>query len=247
MPSIRAGLVWGIMGWLALASIIVAQDSRIQVEPSQWWSDVEKVEDTLRSGKWKSGAKKAQRLVDEVVRKSWRGPELKKVLSRLALLQAIAEANLGKDREAIWHWHVACNLDFRVRKTDFSGWGEAGKLLLEYPLRKRGGVPVGFDPLKPALTDHVRPPAVQRQAVPPVVLENTGAALDHRGDLEVEVIVDQDGVLHHPVVLSELNPVIVYATLQSLFERKPFIPGTVNGEARDFVFDITVQYHVERW
>lgn len=86
-------------------------------------------DELLRKHKWRSARRETRKLADQVIGKGWYGPELGRILAELALFEAIADANLGRDREAIWYWHVATNLDSAVRSRDLGRYGEAGKLL----------------------------------------------------------------------------------------------------------------------
>ena len=236
------------LGATLLPQTAGAQGDRAHVDPSRWWPQVERADETVRSGRWKAGRRQVDRLTEEVLGSSWFGPDLRKILAQAAFLKAVVEANLENDREAIWYWHVACNLDFRLRTTDFEPWGEAGDLLLEHPLRQQGAVPVLFDPPVSHGDGPVTRPGWPRDPVTPTILNNTGAAQEHQGDFEVELIIDQDGRPHYPVVIStHIHPVITLATLRALLIMKPFDPGTVGGAPRDMITRVRVQYHVERW
>ena len=233
--------------------MLVAQTLRSNLDdhvpPAKYQEELENVEESLRNHKWKTGLRQARRLTDTVVRRSWYGKELKQMLSELALYQAVAEANLGRRDDALWHWHIAQNLDFKIRQRDLAPYGEAGKLLYEFPLRARGEVPTGFVvpetyPTGPRL-DRPRKPEMP---TPPTVLNNTGAAIEGSGDFKAEVIIDENGEFHQPVVLSPyLHPIVIYASLEWLRKWAPFEPALFEGEPADFMDEITVQFHVSRW
>lgn len=242
-------LLFVVISTLLLPLAVSAQDSRkIHVDPSKWWPELERVEELARDHRFKPARRAIDRLTEKVLGSSWFGPDLRKVLARLAFLDAVTEANLGNDREAIWAWHMACNLDFKLRKVDFAPWGKAGDLLLEHPLRQRAQVPILFDQPVSAGAGRIVRPEWPRNPVTPTILNNTGAAQEHQGDFEVELIIDKEGRPHHPVVIStHIHPVVTYATLRMLPTMKPFDPGTVDGEDRDMVSLVRVRYFVERW
>lgn len=243
-------LVPGLVLVLALSVAASARggDHKIHVDPSKWWPELEKVEETARAGRYKAARRTLDRLTEDVLGSSWFGPDLRKILARLAFLDAVARANLGQDREAIWTWHMACNLDFKLRQEDFGPWGKAGDLLLEHPLRRRGQVPIIFDQPVSAPGRARTSPQWPRSPVTPTILNNTGAAQEHQGDFEVELIIDQDGRPHQPVVIStHIHPVVTYATLRAILTMKPFTPGSAEGEIRDMVTVVRVRYFVERW
>jgi hypothetical protein len=233
-----------------LAALLAAEPTRAQkshVPASQWWPEVREIDAQLRRHRWKPARKQARKLAETVSRRSWYGRDLGKVLAELSLYQAVAEANLGLRREAIWHWHMASNLDLAMRRRDLSPYGDAAKLLLEFPLRGRGQVPAPFRTRRPPPGSRVEPPELPDIEAYPV-FNNTGATLEGSGDFKAELIIDRAGALHQPVVLSDhLNPVIVFHVLNQLPELPPFQPVRYDGEPSDTVFVLTVRFHVVRW
>ena len=230
---------------LVMLSPAPAPAQKEHVAASEWWPDVKKVEKTVRSERWKTAQKQAHKLAEEILGRSWYGPDLRRILAELALFQAVAEANLGDQRAAVWHWHMANNLDFKTRMRDLAPYGSAAKLLLEHPLRDHREVPVGFKIVRPS--ESFERPVMPRQWATPEIVNNTGAAIEGSGDCNVELIVDERGVLHHPVLLStHLHPVVIYETLDHMRELR-LEPARVDGEPADFVFLLTVKFHVIRW
>lgn len=235
--------------WLAAAGGL-AQDRTGHVEPSKWRPEVDKIDATLRKGRYKAGLQQARKLAGEVTTRSWHGRDLRQILADLAFYQAVAAANLGSKREAIWYWHVAWNLDFKTSQRDLSPYGEAGKLLREFPLRDEDAVPAGFDVRRgPHHGVRLDPPRGPELRARPTIVNNTGAALAGSGDCRVEFIVDENGTIHQPVSLSpHLHPIVVYAVLQWMLEKlPPFEPLRLDGEAHDSLFKLTIRFHVERW
>ena len=242
-----ANWLLGCLGFLLVTATATAQGSRDHIAPSAWWPDIEEVQATVEKGRWKLASKRVTRLEEDVLRRSWHGPELKKVLTELAFLQAVTLANLNQDRRAVWYWHMAINLDFRVAKRDLSPYDRAPRLLLEFPLRRKGEIPIAFDPM-PGYGADVQPAQMPRLNYTPAVLNNTGAALEHRGDLHLEAIIDQDGLPHQPVLVSShLHPVILYAGMKYIFELPAFEPARIQGKPGDLKMDLRIQFEVNRW
>ena len=255
MPSRRHVLLISaaLLAWLVSAPGPRAQTLSSNVDghvpPGEYQKELEEAEESLRQHKWKAGLRKARRLAETLTLRSWYGKELGRMLSELALFQAVAEANLGKREEALWHWHIAQNLSFKMRNRDLSPYDEASKLLLEFPLRKLGEVPVGFVvpdtyPGGPIMKSARQP----EKSSWPTVLNNTGAALEGSGNFHAEVIVDKKGHLHQPVVTStHLHPIVIYSSLEWLREISPFRPALFEGEPSDDLYKVTVQFQVSRW
>ncbi len=234
-----------LVGLLATAGPAAAQKGHVPT--SEWWPEVKEIEGQLRRHKWKPGRKQARKLAETVAGQSWYGRDLGKILGELSLYRAVAEANLGLDREALWHWHMASNLDPALRRRDLSLYGDAARLLYEFPLRGSGEVPLPFVRRPPPPGARLeRPGTPEMRAIP--VFNNTGATLEGSGDCKVELIIDQDGAPHQPVVTSDyLNPVVVYHVLESLPGLPPFRPLRYDGEGEDALLLLTVQFEVSRW
>ncbi len=214
---------------------------------SQWQGELEKIDAKLRAGKWKRGKNDARRLAEEISRQGWYGVELRRILADLAFYQAAGAANLGRNEEAIWYWHMAQNVDPRVRKKDFAPYGEAAKLLREFPLRKRGGAPARFRVVRAGYGKKFSHPAPADDWAPSILL-NPGAKLEGAKNIKVELIVDRHGKPHHPVVVSTyLHPVVVYSALDSLRTMPPFQPAQDSGEPVDSLFEFTASFKFSRW
>lgn len=220
-----------------------------KIHPTEVQEELEKVDAQLRSGKWKTALRHAQRVTETVLTRTWYGKEIRRMLSELALYQAVAEANLGRRDDAIWHWHIAQNLDFRMRRRDLAPYGKAGKLLREFPLRALGEVPVTFSvpetyPGGPRLDRAVGP----KLSSFPTVVNNTGAAQEGTGDFHAELLIDEQGRIRQPVVITtHLHPIIIYASLEWLREMPLFKPAQFKGEPADSLEKFIIRFKVSRW
>lgn len=218
-----------------------------QRDTTEWWPEVEKVVSVLDEQKWKLARTKARKLADKVAGRSWYGPDLDRVMAELDFARAVAEANLGNDRVALWYWHMASNLDFRLRRRDLAPYGEAAKLFAEFPLRRRGEVPPGFVVPESSPTTPETPPK-KPDYEPPVILNNTAAAQENPADAHVEVVIDEEGRLHHPVVVSDyLNPILIHALLEWLLDFPPCEPRRIDGEPAATLYDFSIAFRYRRW
>jgi hypothetical protein len=211
---------------------------------SEWWPQVDLVDGSLRNGKWKYARKKAENLGTTILRESWNDRELTAILAELALYQAVAEANLDRREDAIWHWHTALNLDPKLQDRDFSEYGNSGRLFVEFPLRNRGEMPPGFQNAAPDSPGLVTMPRAPNAKMPPV-LNNTGANRQGSGDFEVDLVVDHRGDLHQPVVISRhLHPIVIYATLEWLHGMPAFEPARIKDRPVSAVSPLVVAFQV---
>ena len=251
LKTILPGAVILLTALSGAAGVTSAQGGKSHITSSKWWPELEEVDETLRKHRFKASLKQVRKLATEVTRRSWHGHDLQQILADLAFYQAVAAANLDLDRQAIWYWHVAWNLDFKMSKRDLAPYGDAGKVLREFPLRDTGEVPAGFNIRRsPHLgARKVTPPEAPKLRANPEILNNTGAAIDGSGDCHIEFIVDQEGLAHQPVIQSpHLHPIVIYAVLQWMLEKMPvFEPLRVDGQGFDSLFDLTIRFHVSRW
>jgi len=233
--------------WTVAALAVLLLPTHLPAAVSEWTPEVAKVDDLLRKGKWKLGRKQAEKVVEELLSKSWYGAGLRESLTDLAVLLAVAEANLDRKDDALWHWYMAQNLDRRVWNRDLTPYGKAAKLLLEFPLRRRGEVPAGFEVRSLTLYSDVERPEAKKSPQKEI-LNNTAAVRERPGNLHVELVVDKEGRIHHPVLASDhLHPIIVYAVLDWLHTFPPFEPARIDGEPADFIEEVTVRFDFSRW
>jgi len=108
-------------------------------------------------------------------------------------------------------------------------------------------MPPGFGDRRAAVGSRVeRPKNVDFDPV--TILNNTGAYIERPGRFEAELVLDTEGLVHHPVVIStHHNPVAQYAVLEWMFELPPFLPARIEGEPIDYLVELNIQFHYIRW
>ena len=233
----------------ALACLLIAPAlaGRGGANRETYEAELEKIDGLARAQKWKPALKRARKLASTVVGRSWYDEDLEKLLAEIAFQQAAALANLGETDAAVWYWHTAQNLDFRIVKKDLAPYGAAAKLLREFPLRSVGEVPAGFITYPLSGRTRSSPPGMP-EIPAPKILTNTGSTIDKPGDFKVELVLDEKGAMHHPVVLSpHLHPIVIYFVLEQMIDFPNFQPATYDGEPVDCLFDLTVRFTVRRW
>ncbi|MEM9593601.1 MAG: hypothetical protein AAGD06_05035 [Acidobacteriota bacterium] len=215
---------------------------------SRWPPMIEKVDQMMLEGKWKRGAKAAARTARQLIRDSWGPRESGGWLAELAFYRAVAEANLGNRGEAVWYWHVAQNLDPKIRTRDLSPYGSAAKVLLEYPLRPKGKAPPGVKVERPRPGGRFQMPEVP--PVPKSVVQgNPRFERERTAASDVEMLIDEDGVFSHPIVLtpSISHPFLTYAVLEFLHETSPLPPARLDGKPVAVVVPIDIPLDYSRW
>ena len=111
-----------------------------EVRPAAAKDDFEAIDLHLLLGDWEV-ARTASLANIEVGRKLLFAPYLAGAVARLA----VAEAGLGREDDAVWHWHIAQNLaGAALSDKTLASFGKAGALLVRHPLRRVDEAPPGW-------------------------------------------------------------------------------------------------------
>lgn len=223
----------------ALVAVLLAAPLPAQrPEPSRWWSEIDRVDERLRKGRWQKAERMLARLRPEVMRVSWREPDLGQVLSELAFQAAVIHANRVEDEAAVWEWHVAQaheRLAGAARgappltERDLAPYGRAAELLPASPLRERGEAPPGEELPGGTLFTDFEPAIAPDHALLP--LGNVAVARVRLLPVTLEVWVDREGRVRQPVVTSRWSPPVIRQWgFDNLRAMAPFTPARLKGE-----------------
>lgn len=230
-PAQLTGIVL-LAGTVAASSPVDAQAPA----RSRWWSEVESVAEQIGDERWRKAARRLDTLRERVLRRSWRDPDLGEVFAELAFQAAVVAANRGDGDEALWEWHVALNHDRahgggRMAERDLTSYGAAEELFAAHPLRRRGRFPPGEAGLDPRVRGRRVEPAEPPADFETRALANDAALRESSAPVLIEILVDADGSLRQPVVLSPWShPVVIQWGLDNLRQMPPFRPAHVDGE-----------------
>lgn len=245
-PERWARLSRAATGLLVLVAALLPSsgaDGQAAPTASRWWDEVARVRNLLDDGKWHKAARRAVALREELVGSSWREPDLGAVLAELAFQAAVARAGLGEDEAALWEWHSALNLErlggrSELAGRDLSRYGRAAGLFAGHPLRAEGEIPPGHRPASPRPDRDWEPPG-PREGFVLAPLENSGAAREWPDPVVFELLIDRDGALRYPVLVSLWShPVVVQWALDNLRRAAPFQPARMEGEPVEVLWRI---------
>jgi hypothetical protein len=176
------------------------------IAPTAPTDPIHSIDQQLHRGEWEAAAKAAREAV-AAARASPFGRDTAAPLARLAL----AEAGLGREADAVWHWQVALNLDPNpLSAVALSAFGPPGELLGRNRLRSAGRQPAGLDVRNvPHLqlrrlqgTAPQLSPEVQRLPLPKW--------------LRVQLVIDAEGRPRDPVVLGGGLPGMTWEVLETV-------------------------------
>ena len=165
-----------------------------------WNEQLQKTVALLRAGNWKEAHEGAQRGIDSLFRSLAPGRSAGAAVGLFLMCRALAEAGLGQEREAVWDWRVAQQLDPRLETWDLSEFGAAGTLLDSKRLSRdpRPDLPRSTDE---AYGPGITPPR-KLVARPPVIPEAT-RSLAMGAQIEIFAVVTEEGVLAYPQLVEQ--------------------------------------------
>ena len=200
---------------------------------------LDRIDQHLRAGEWERGRALAEKSVQAIQRDRrlrWNG--LAESLAR----QALAEAGLGRREDALRHWSIAQNLDRRVMSADdLAAFGNAGALLDRHRLRAPGQAPAGLAVRGPhdgaAAAGTLQ--GARRVAGELPVPAHGVRALSIPAWLRAELVIDVDGRVREPVILSASVPFLVVQVLDAVREWR-FEPARADGVPVAVFYDLSV-------
>jgi hypothetical protein len=211
----RVPLVWKLARLIVLLAFAVAASSsgatgQTPAMPADAPPELAAIDAQLHRGEWEPARAAAlARIEAELANPA--APGLARSVARLAL----AEAGLGRQEDALWHWGAAQNLDHAaLSPAELAAFGAAGELLARHPLRRLDETPAGLTVYR---QDDLKVQPARRIAgeIPQLPKPPKGA---EGGVLRIQGIVDLEGRFREPTVVGEGSPASIYRVLEALRE-----------------------------
>ena len=194
----------GLLAALLVAAVLPARGN--EPEPDR---RIAAIDGQLQRGEWEPARAAALALIAEDLSIPEPAP-LAGAVARLAL----AEAGLGREADALWHWHAAQNLDRAALSPEtLAAFGAPGKLLAGHPLRRADEAPAGLQ-VFPAEKPGIRSSRRLQGSIPPP--SAAAAAVPAARVLRLQAVVATDGRLLQPVVLAGSSPGVTWEILEAL-------------------------------
>lgn len=200
-----------------------------------WVEQMEELDRRVQAGEGKKALKTADRLAKEII-KLVKSGDAGQLLGGLSVLRALAAYNAGDQRLALWHWHIGVQISPEFSGYNLDRYGEAGSFLKGHPFQ---GPPLGekFPEPKGELT-----PPKRKKAPRPKFPLGKLVALNEPVAVVVQVTIDKEGRVNHPVILkAEGELILVLASLES-FWRWEFEPAKLDGEPVDAYYQLTINF-----
>lgn len=201
----------------------------------RWQQTLSETDGLLKSGEWQRARGQADRLLDEMITKIEGGAAAAPYLASAAVQRGLAEAGLGNTRDALWDFEMAVALHPQVGKLDLVAYGEAGATLAAYRTERGDpwsdyAVSPGVRPPKKVRAPHLKYPRAKRVAC----LEEA---------ILVRSIIDSDGILQGPTLLTRGYPVLGFAAMDTLRQWR-FKPARLDGRPVPVIHSLVVNYNI---
>lgn len=221
-----------LLGWSAISAPAVAG------YPEEWNQQLQEVIGKLRSADWRSAHRSSQQILDGMNRFLVPSEGAGRGIGMILMCRALAEAGLRREREAVWDWHIAQQLDPRLERWNLTEFGVAGALLGKHRL--------GSDPPPPAIeadtpaADGVSVP--KRISTPAPDYPEGGRQLHLRASVAIRVVIGVDGHATHPR-LEDGRPFETFTLSASDAIRDwRFEPARRGEEAVPFSWKLTINF-----
>jgi len=231
----RSGLVAFVLAMLAI--VATAQDrgdAEARDAIGSWQAALRANLLQLQQGAWPQVETAGRELLEDLMRRLKEGEGSARLLGAALAQLAAAEAELGRNEEAAWHWDLARQLDPGLAAGAIGGLGPAAARLEVRPLRARGEARRGGVAHR---LDEVVAPALLE--APHIVFRASAEVLrSFPRDLSVEVVVGADGRVRDPVLSGSLiNPGPVVLSLETLLAWR-LEPATISGATTPVLLEV---------
>lgn len=198
-----------------------------------FYSRLSKTDQLLKSGDSKKAYKEATLLLDRMVNSILSGPDVGRLLGLATVLRAMAAYELGRETEALWHWHVATQMFPEASEYQLTAYGDAGAFLAGHPMPEE-------NPSKaPEPGADVKPPRKKNAPHPKIPAAKKGAG---RISVVVRVVIDEDGRVREPRIVESRGELTLVCTTLDALRRWEFRPAEKDGETVAVYFDLVVNF-----
>lgn len=199
------------------------------------------IQERLREGDFKKAYKVADALVREMAARIEGGDNAGVVLGKTVLLRSLAEAGLGREREAAWDWFSAKALYPGLREEDLAIFGTGAELLRAVIAAAPPTVKPEPDPSATVSeAEKITPPA-KISGNPPDFPRGASTAC-RQGNIVIASMIDEKGRPQHPVLESSPGgAVLALASLEALKDWR-FRPARLHERSVPVYYTLTIHF-----
>jgi len=205
---------------------------------ARWQKKLRKLDQKIEVGDYQGALKSADKLIlVEMVPSLLQGEGGAELLALATVYKALAESGLGDSERAVWHWHIAQNLDPELRQVSLAKFGPTAHLLEYNRLRLAHESPRDLQVIElddPERTRLIRPRALE---TPYPMIPESLQPYWYDQKTEIEVVIDRNGRAVSPVVLRGKLPGKIYLGLEAMRTWK-YRPAILEGEPVAVFFEL---------
>jgi len=228
-----------LCGSIILATCLTVSELDAEfIDASEAWNtELVRIEKLLQGHESRKALKASRSLSETIVNTNVLGASVHGMLAKATAFRAIALAERKKERDAVWFWCVAKQLDPVIADLDFSKYGErAGALLSDTSEFERDI----------QQTDHPEPNEVPTE---PRILKKVSAdypdakaVLGVGLTVVVEATIGTDGRLRNPRIVEDKgHPTMAFTVLEALKDWR-FSPSKLNGKAVEVSYVLRARF-----
>lgn len=218
-------------------------------ELQDWRGQLAEINRLLIENKSQKAYGSASALLREMTNRLTSGASVGRFLGLATVLRAVAAYQLGREDEALWHWHVSTQLFPDLEISELSSYDEAGEFLKSHPLSDEKPVDLSMGAEGQAASAEKSAPAgdVQRPRkktgrvpVPPFA-KRGGQPVS----VIVRVIIGKDGRIRAPTIIESRGELtLVCATLDAL-RKWEFEPALRDGEPVEVYYNLISRFNTQ--
>lgn len=223
-----------LLGLSALAAPLFAE------RPEASWN--RRIGETVAALKANDAAKARETIdgvLDEMSRKANPGKSAGKGLGMALMLRGVSHAALAEERQAVWDWHVAQQLDPALESWDLTEFGHAGALLDRHRW-PRDPVPPARLPGEIIAAGGSRPEIAKRGRQPEYLAR--ARERNWQGKIRIEVIVGVDGLPVYPRVSGDTGDEGMVFETSEFVRELTFKPAELAGAPVASTYVLTNSY-----
>lgn len=241
----------------ALFAVALLATGAIAAKPSaqlrKWNEKIQEAVTLLRRGESRPALDVVHPLLEEMQRDVVPGDGAGKAFGMAVMLQALAEAGLGEERAAAWHWQVAQQLEPSLEGWDLKEFGAAAEVLA----RHRLGVDappdaMEIDSSKPEIVGPKRHERAYDRKRPGAARKTPGPASGTikgwgEDSLSLVAIIGVDGRASHPRFTQRPYDLALAVSASDWLLDAEFEPATRDGVPTACRFNWRLNYRSELW
>lgn len=207
------------------------------IEAADWDRPLQRLEALLEAGEYRRVVKRAPKVRSRIVADISEAAESTRPAAETLVIQAVAEANLGRDDDALWHWYLAQSYLPGLPDLDLGSMGRAAELL-----EGRGVEDLPPEMALAPAAEGSRYREVKIRATHAPTFPKSLAKSGREGVARIRFLIDDQGRQSRPMVVDGgFVPTMAFPVAESL-RRWRFAPAEEDGKPLHVWYELEIHY-----